>query len=187
VLVAPLGYSRSAERRIHGTAVELYRLAERDAVRLNWRELARAVFPWDEGFHREMGDAFDAVMVDSDIKRATDALEAVAFEEWEAATHAIFRRIPDRATTLVRSIAASHFDEGWRYNAIRFLDERGEMDVAFAFELASRERDLETLELLDAIINSCRSDARSGAAGLVAHHDLDIAIEGGEERHKPLD
>ena len=96
VLVAPLGYSRAAERRVHGTGVDLHRLAERDAVRLNWRELARAVFPWDEGFHREMADAFDAVMVNSDMERAADALEAVAFEEWEAAILAIFSRMPDR-------------------------------------------------------------------------------------------
>jgi Restriction endonuclease len=154
VLVAPLGYSRAAERRVHGTRVDLHRLAERDAVRLNWRELARAVFPWDEGFHREMADAFDAVMIHSDMGRAADALEAVAFEEWEAAILAIFSRMPDRATTLLRGIAASHFDDGWRYNAVRILDERGEMDAALASELRTRENDPETLELLIEIINA---------------------------------
>jgi hypothetical protein len=82
-----------------------------------------------------------------------EALEAVAFEEWEATILAIFSRMPDRATTLLRCIAASHFHDGWRYNAVRILDERGEMDAALASELRARENDPETLELLSEIVN----------------------------------
>jgi hypothetical protein len=62
--------------------------------------------------------------------------------------------MPDRATTLLRGIAASHFDDGWRYNAVRILDERGELDAALASELRTRENDPETLELLNEIINA---------------------------------
>jgi hypothetical protein len=187
VLVAPLGYSRGAVRRIHGTEGELYCLAERDAVRLNWRELARALFPSDENFHPEMGDAFDAVIVDSDIQRAANALETVAFEEWEASIHAIFCAVPDRASLLLRHIARSHFDDGWRYNAILILGEHEEMDADLASELASCERDPETRDLLDEFIDprSCREARPRGPAGRseTEHHGVATRLRAaGRER-----
>lgn len=148
VLVSPQGWSRTAERRIRNTGIRLLQLPEREAVRLNWRELARAVFPWDEGFQPHMGNAFDAVLVDDDIDECIETLEEVPFEEWQAVVRTLWSRKPSAIHTMLYSIAALHPEDGWRYNAIQLLEEYGVMDQLHVKDLLSRETDPDTTELL---------------------------------------
>lgn len=149
VLVAPLGFSRSAEHRAAETTLILQRLTERDAVRLNWRELARSIFSWDEGFHREMGDAFDAMFVDADIQRCIDALWDIPFEEWEVTIQTLLGYKKELAIRMLKTIAVYNPDDGWRFNAIRILMDLGKLDYDFAISLIEQETDPETLELLN--------------------------------------
>lgn len=148
VLVSPMGWSQAAERRIQSTRVKLFLLSERSAVRLNWRKLARAVFPWDEGFHPQMGNAFNSLLFDGDIQQCIHDLEEAPFEEWEAAVHTLACRKPAALRSMLHVIASSHPDDGWRYNAIRLLAEYGALDDVRIQGLLEREPDSETRELL---------------------------------------
>jgi hypothetical protein len=147
-LVTPLGFSSAARRRVHGARVVLMQLPEREAQRLNWRELARAAYPWDEGFHPEMGAALDAMLVDDDIKQCVEAMEGLPFEEWESVVRSLANSKPAAASRMLDAIARSHPDDGWRYNAVRLLHELGAITQDLIAELMPVETDPETLELL---------------------------------------
>jgi len=148
VLVAPLGFSPAAERRARSAPLVLYQLPEEDAQRLSWRELARAVFPWDEGFHPQLGTAFHTLVVDKDVDQCVEAMEELPFEEWDCAIRTLVRLKPASTATMLDTIAQFHPDDGWRYNAVRLLDEVGALDRDRVDELLEQEIDADTLGLL---------------------------------------
>ena len=154
VLVSPLGWSPAAERRVQSSRAKLFRLPEKSAVRLNWRELARAVFPWDEGFHPQMGNVFDSLMSDTDIDRCIDDLDGVPFEEWETVIRVLAGRKPAAIGSMLYSIAGSHPEDGWRYNAIRLLEDYGALDDVRIEELVCGEADPETREFLNELLEA---------------------------------
>jgi len=157
VLVAPLGFSRAAERRVQNTSLVLLQLGEREARRLNWRELARAVFPWDEGFHPDMGNAFHALVVDNDVDQCIEALEELPFEEWDNAVRTLCQAKPTAAASMLHAIAEFHPEDDWRYNAVRLLDELGILTEELIDQLLEQETDATTRELLH--------ELRGGGAG----------------------
>ncbi|MBN1136744.1 MAG: restriction endonuclease [Anaerolineae bacterium] len=147
VLVSPLGFSLAAQNLAKAKGVWLLELKLQEANRLNWREVARALYPWDEIFHQQMGDVLYAVL--EQRGKYLDRLEEIAFEEWEATLLGIYRINPEEGEYLLRTIAQTHYDDSWRFNAIRLLDEIGCLDAAFRETLMEYESDPETLQLLN--------------------------------------
>lgn len=148
VLVAPLGFSPAAERRVQNTSLVLLQLAEEEARRLNWRGLARAILPWDEGFHPEMGNVFHALLDDNDVDQCIEVLEKLPFEEWDSAVRTLCRAKPNATASMLHVIAELHPEDGWRYNAVRLLDELGMLTEEFIDQLLEEEGDPDTRELL---------------------------------------
>lgn len=147
-LVAPLGFSDNALCRVADTCVTLIQLSEEDALRLNWRELARVVFPWDEGFHPQMGNAFHALINNKDIEATLDALDGIPYEEWLTTIDNLHRRRPAAAVSMLQRIAEYHPDDGWRFNAIKILDGLKELGYERIVDLLQCETDFETKTLL---------------------------------------
>jgi len=148
VLVCPKGFSKGAEKIAQKEGVHTHKLSLADAERLNWREIARRVFGWDEQLHPIMGDAFYAFNQSSLLSDWADAIEELPFEEWEAMFMG-FRQIDvAKCDRMLRGIAQLHWSDEWRFNAIRLLNEFGSLDENFRKQLLVSEKDFETIELL---------------------------------------
>ncbi len=151
MLVSLKGFARSAERRASAANLRVVTLSLGDAIRLNWRELARRVFPYDEQFHPEMGDALYELDTADDLDTYVEFLEDLPFEEWDAVLETYFQKNRDRCITALENIARYHSDDGWRFNAIRILVEHKSLEQKLQSELLQVEIDLETIELLQSV------------------------------------
>lgn len=154
VLVGPLGFSDNAVCRVAGTCVTLMQLPEEDALCLNWRELARAAFPWDEEFHPQMGNAFYALINNKDVEATLDALDGIPYEQWLTTVENLHCRRPTAAVSMLQRIAEYHHDDGWRFNAIKILDELKKLDYERIVDLLQRETDFETKTLLQELMGA---------------------------------
>ena len=148
VLVCPRGFSQAAQNLAEAKGIWLYTPTLQSADRLNWREIARAIYPWDEILHPQMGDALYISHYSSRVEEWIDSLEELAFEEWEATIFGLYEISPDICEQLLRTIAQIHYDGAWRFNAIHLLDELGCLDTAFRNNLIEYETDPEALDLL---------------------------------------
>ena len=148
ILVSLKGFARSAHRRASTAPLTLVTLPLEDAERVNWRKLARQVFPGDEAFHEQMGDAFYALDTTDDMDEYVETLEGLPFEEWETVLNSYAGKNTDRCISALRAIAADHPDDAWRFNAVRILQDSGALDEELRTQLLEAEWDLETIELL---------------------------------------
>lgn len=148
VLVCPKGFSSAAQNLARAREIWLHKLTLQSADRLNWREVARAVYPWDEIFHMQMGDALHTIEHSSQVGGWIDSLEELAFEEWEATILGLHEISPDKCERLLCAIAQTHYDGAWRFNAIRLLEELGYLDAGFRDNLIDYETDPDVLDLL---------------------------------------
>lgn len=151
VLVCPRGFSKAGRNFAAAKGIVLQTLPVEEADRLNWREIARAVFPWDELQHPEMGDALHAINRSDEVGDWIERLETLPFEEWETAIQTVHLLSARRCTRLLRAMAISHHDAAWRYNAIRLLDELGELEDAFQLVLIDTESDPDVQKLLESL------------------------------------
>ena len=148
LVACPKGFSTAAQNLARAKRLRTCTLTLSEADRLNWREIARAVYPWDEGFHPAMGDALYTLDSSDSVDDTIDRLEDLPFEEWEATVLALAQINADRAARLLHTIAQFHFDDAWRFNAVRLLDELRWMTPGLHEQLLQVERDPETLALL---------------------------------------
>jgi hypothetical protein len=149
VLVCPQGFSQPAQNLAKAKGIWLHRLTLQSADRLNWREVARVVYPWDEIFHIQMGDALHTIEHATDTEKWVESLEELAFEEWDATIKGLYQISPKRCDKLLRAIAQAHYDDAWRFNAVRLLEELGCLDVNFRDNLTEYETDPDVLDLLE--------------------------------------
>jgi len=147
-LVCPLGFSEAATRRAKADNIETVVLTLPEADRLNWREVARIVFPWDEESHGLMGDAYYTFMSADEECEWIEALEELPYEEWMAQVLSYEKRDAHRCARMLRVIAQLHPDPGWRFNAIQLLDEFGDIDEILGELLLEWESDTDIRELL---------------------------------------
>jgi len=147
-LVCPLGFSEAATRRAKADSIETVVLTLPEADRLNWREVAHIVFPWDEESHRLMGDAYYTFMSSEEECEWIEALEGLPYEEWMAQVLSYQKLDEHRWKKMLRLIAQLHPDPGWRFNAIQVLNEFGCLDEILAESLLESDNDREIRELL---------------------------------------
>ena len=151
MLVAPLGYTPAATRRAAVRSVECRVVTIQEAEQLNWLAIARSVFPLDWAFHPELSLAIQAVSRADAPEVITAILDAVPFDEWEAACTHCLAAYPREGHSFLAFIAANHLDDGWRFNAIRLLAAEGLLSAQDATALLQNEPDPETRELLRSI------------------------------------
>jgi hypothetical protein len=148
VVVCPNGFSPGAIRRAEAAGIITRVLSLTDAQRLNWREVARTIFPWDESSHPTIGDAHYVFDTSQNIWEWVEKLEGLPYEEWEATARSFEQIDASRWESMLRIIAQLHPDDGWRFNAIRLLEEKGALDTSFRDLLLQSEDDEEILLLL---------------------------------------
>ncbi len=151
ILVCPSGFTKGACNYAQAKGIALWILSVQDSKRLNFREVARIVFPWDEVFHPIMDDAFYSFTISILIDEWIDTLEGIPFEEWEVMIYTYRQNNQDKCNKLLRIIVQLHHDSGWRFQALRFLIEFSAIDGAFHKMLLKYEKDQEVLALLKSI------------------------------------
>lgn len=148
ILVCPLGFSKGALRRAEAANIHTFQRTDEDMKRLNLREYARITLPWDESLHPAMGDALFELNSSPEFDNWVGELEQFPFEEWEA-TLISFREINvEKCRQLLRMIAHQHWDDAWRFNAVRLLDEFNWLDEITREFLLEGETDPEVKGIL---------------------------------------
>jgi len=175
VIVCPKGYSAGAQRRAAAASLKCHVVTIEEARHLNLLTEARIVFPEDWAFHEDMAQALKALR-DKDTPSAfSEALEPIPFDEWERLARYALARYPQEARDALLAIAFEHLDDGWRYNAIMALDERGLLSEAEILSAAEDERDGENRAmLLELILYRSRPTLISMASG---HPDSNFRYE----------
>lgn len=151
MLVRPAGFSKGAILRAEVANVVTHVLPVMAAERLSLRELVRQTFSWDEEFHPMMGDALFAFDKSSAFDDWIESIEELPFEEWENTFENYSRLDANKSRGILRSIAHLHWDDGWRFNAIRLLCEFGCVDETSCAFLLDSETNSETRELLESV------------------------------------
>ena len=95
-----------------------------------------------------MGDAYYSFAIFNEVDKCLDSLEELPFDEWDSTVNDFLQLSNAKGAALLRTIAQLHPDHGWRYNAIRILDDRSLLDPLFHEALLESETDRETRELL---------------------------------------
>jgi hypothetical protein len=149
ILVSLNGFANSAKGRAQSASLKLVTLSLEETERVNWREIARQVFPYDEAFHEQMGDSLYALDTTNDLDEYSEKLEELPFEEWDAVLNIYARENRDRCIKALVEIAEHHYDDAWRFNAVRILQDWDAVDDELRARLLETEWDLETIELLE--------------------------------------
>ncbi len=151
MLVCPAGFSKGASLRAKAANVVTHVLPTMETERLNLRELVRQTFSWDEEVHPVMGDALFAFDKSSLFDDWIESVEELPFEEWEDTFKNYSRLNANKCCGILRAIAQLHWDDGWRFNAIRLLAKFDWIDKTFCAFLLESETDTETQELLESV------------------------------------
>jgi hypothetical protein len=121
LLVAPGGFTRGAIRRVAAARGRVHILTVEDALTFRWLPVARGIYPHDWYFHAELALAVRRRNDGAPIDDVIEALEAVAFEEWDAFMRNALEHDPAFAVPLLETVASCHLDDAWRYNAMELL------------------------------------------------------------------
>jgi hypothetical protein len=148
LLVAPKGFTVAAKQRARAASMVLKVMSIDKATTYRWLSLARQIYPWDWGYHNDIALALRRVFEKADIGLVIEALDGVPFEEWEAYVRYALLHHREEAISLLETVAQAHYDSGWRFNAIRLLQEADLLRSEFREQLEQHEEDSETLQLL---------------------------------------
>jgi Restriction endonuclease len=148
LLVAPLGFTHAAERRVAAASTHVRIMTIEDALTFKWLPVARRIYPFDWIFREELALALRRLHDGVPPIVLIDALDTVAFEEWEAFVAYALEHHSAEAIEFLQAVAGFHEDTGWQYNAVRHLMDTGNLDRSAAVQLLGNETDLEIQELL---------------------------------------
>ncbi|MDM8520282.1 restriction endonuclease [Anaerolineales bacterium HSG6] len=165
ILVAPMGFSKAAERRAKAAHLELKIMSLDEALQYRWIPFAREIYPTDPIFHLELSKAKEYLHSGAGAEIIISALEDVFFEEWEAFFLACLNNRNEDIIRILKIIAINHSDDGWRFNAIRLLCESDTLDKQTAQTIVSKEYDPDILEFIYEMIRG--SDANDGNYGVL--------------------
>lgn len=151
LLVSSVGFSKTAKIRADSDNIEIMVLKEQDAILLNWRELARKyTFPVDEACHAMIADGYSAFYCSKEPWDWIDALDGILYEEWIRIMDEFKRIDSEKYREMLRQIAISHPDDGWRFNAITRLE--AYEDKEFFMNLLNNESDEDIINHIETYI-----------------------------------
>ncbi|CAA9299655.1 MAG: hypothetical protein AVDCRST_MAG93-4503 [uncultured Chloroflexia bacterium] len=148
LLVAPRPFTPAAQRRAQAADMVLKIMTIDEATNYRWLPLARQLYPWDWAYHNDLALALRRILEKVDIGLVIEALGDVPFEEWEAYVRYALSYHREEAVSLLETVAQAHYYSGWRFNAIRLLQEAELLRSEFREQLEQHEEDPETLLLL---------------------------------------
>jgi hypothetical protein len=148
LLVAPRDFTPAAKQRASAAGMALKIMPIDKATTYRWLPLARQIYPWDWGYHNDIALALRRIFEKVDIGLVIEALDDVPFEEWEAYVRYALLHHREEAVSLLETVARAHYDSGWRFNAIRLLEEADLLRSRFREQLEQHEGDPEMLRLL---------------------------------------
>lgn len=148
IMVTSSDYSAPGKKLAESLGIELWIMSIDEALEMQWRPVARQIFPWDWAFHPAIAAGLYRLQKKNKPQTVIDAIEEVPFEEWEVLVKYALENHPSEATNFLRFIALHHYDNGWRFNAVQQLIDFGALDRFGIQLLLSQESDPEIMELL---------------------------------------
>jgi len=149
IMVVSSDYSMPGRNLAKAFGVELQIMTIAEALEMKWRAVARDIFPLDWAFHPQMATGLYYLNQQGAPGTIIDAIELIPYEEWEAFCLFGLRYNTNEAIKLLEFIATRHYDDGWRYNAIRLLIENSLLSEELIIRVRIREGDPGILELLE--------------------------------------
>lgn len=149
VMVASSDYSEPGRRLAEAFNIELFVMPIETALEMNWRPIARRIFPMDWAFHPEMAAGLYRLQKGDPSEDVVESIEEIPFEEWEALVQFALVHHQAEAVGFLWFIANHHYDDGWRYNAIQQLIIFHALDQFNIGPLLAKERDPDILALLE--------------------------------------
>ena len=125
LLAAPSGFTPAAEHRARAAGMILKLMSIDEATTYRWLPLARQLYPWDWGYHSDLATALRRIFEKANIDLVIEALDNVPFEEWNAYVRYALLHHREEARAFLKTVAQTHYDSGWRFNAICLLQEAG--------------------------------------------------------------
>ena len=148
LLVAPRGFTLAAQRRAQAAGMVLKIMSIDEATTFRWLPLARQLYPWDWAYHHDIALALRQIYEKVDVELIVNALDGVPFEEWKSYVRYALLHHREEAGSMLETVARAHHDSGWRFNAIRLLQETDLLLSELREQLEQHEEDPETLLLL---------------------------------------
>jgi hypothetical protein len=148
LLVAPRGFTVAAQRRAQAADIILEIMSIGEATTYRWLPLAGKLYPWDWAYHNDIALALRRIHEKVDVELIIDALDGVPFEEWEAYVRYALLHHREEAVSLLETVGKAHYDSGWRFNAIRLLQQAHLLRSEFREQLEQYEEDPDIILLL---------------------------------------
>jgi hypothetical protein len=99
-------------------------------------------------YSEQVADALKLLITHENINSAIQVLDAIEYEEWLNFAHFIFKNYTNLATEFFTRIAISHYDSGWRFNALQLLENYNCLNAETITVIKQKEEDYEILEWL---------------------------------------
>jgi hypothetical protein len=149
VMVASSDFSRGALNYLGAEEIDHLTITLDEARGLNMIPLIERAFAPDNEFREVSGHLVEAL-------RRGDAEPFLAetdllYEEWLAVMKTALDLFPKMASPILFTLAADHYDDTVRFNAIRLLDSGGYLTADRIAKLLEEERDPDTVELLQSL------------------------------------
>jgi len=151
ILISPLGFSNTAKNRAKEKEITVCVLSFEEALEIQWRSIARDIFPYDWTFHPKIANALYRFDRGENPENIINAIENIPYEEWESLVNYAVDNYIEEATNFLWFIAMNHYDSGWRFNAVKHLIETGMINQFDTKELFNKEKDSEIRLLLKRI------------------------------------
>ncbi len=149
LLTSPSGATAGAKRRALASSINLSVMSTDEARKMNWRTVARGLYPWDWTFHPQLAEGLFHLHEKHEPRLIIDSLEGIPFEEWSRfVTYGFENELPETEDFL-RFVALHHYDDGWRFNAVQLLIEAGKLRTLDIKQILSSETDAAIIELLE--------------------------------------
>jgi hypothetical protein len=152
LLVAPAGFTKAAARRAEAASTHVWVMTIDEALTCKWLLLAREIYPYDWIFRENLALALRRLHENKDQGAVVEALESIAFEEWDSFVAYALSNHQAEAFTILRAIAVNHEEDGWRFNALRHLLNSGNLNQQEVSELLAHELDPSVRELLESVL-----------------------------------
>ena len=149
-IVSLMGFSEAAQRRAAACEIELLVVSVDEALQMNWRPIARRIYPRDWAFHPELTAGLQSLHRGDSPNRTIQRLERIPFEEWIGFVEYGLANHPAEAGGFLRFVALNHYDDGWRFNAVQQLIGSNLIDRADVEAILAQESDPATIQLLRA-------------------------------------
>jgi hypothetical protein len=149
VMVASSDFSRGALSYLGAEGIDHLTISLDEARGLNMIPIIERTFALDNEFREVSGHLVEAL-------RRGDAEPFLAetdlpYEEWLAVMKTAVDLFPKTASLILFRLASDHYDDSIRFNAIQLLDGDSSLTADRIAKLLEKERDLDTVELLQSL------------------------------------